>query len=148
MVAQGPRPHRARRIPEGRRRALPDRVHHNATGNAHDLGLAYASRPSAAAARASSRPTSAKSARPTCSASRPSCAAALVELIRAGFEVLVEAGYAPEMAYFECLHELKLIVDLIYEGGIANMNYSISNTAEYGEYVTGPRIVTPKPRPR
>ena len=66
----------------------------------------------------------------------------LVELIRAGFEVLVEAGYAPEMAYFECLHEVKLIVDLIYEGGIANMNYSISNTAEYGEYVTGPRIVT------
>jgi ketol-acid reductoisomerase len=55
----------------------------------------------------------------------------------------VEAGYAPEMAYFECLHEVKLIVDLIYEGGIANMNYSISNTAEYGEYVTGPRIVTP-----
>ncbi len=66
----------------------------------------------------------------------------LVELIRAGFETLVEGGYAPEMAYFECLHEVKLIVDLIYEGGIANMNYSISNTAEYGEYVTGPRIVT------
>ena len=66
----------------------------------------------------------------------------LVELIRAGFETLVEAGYAPEMAYFECLHEVKLIVDLIYEGGIANMNYSISNTAEYGEYVTGPRIIT------
>jgi ketol-acid reductoisomerase len=66
----------------------------------------------------------------------------LVELIRAGFETLVEAGYPPEMAYFECLHEVKLIVDLIYEGGIANMNYSISNTAEYGEYVTGPRIVT------
>ncbi len=64
-----------------------------------------------------------------------------VELIKAGFETLVEAGYAPEMAYFECLHELKLIVDLIYEGGIANMNYSISNNAEYGEYVTGPRIV-------
>lgn len=68
----------------------------------------------------------------------------LVELIRAGFETLVEAGYAPEMAYFECLHEMKLIVDLIYEGGIANMNYSISNTAEYGEYVTGPRIITPE----
>ena len=66
----------------------------------------------------------------------------LVELIRGGYETLVEAGYAPEMAYFECLHEVKLIVDLIYEGGIANMNYSISNTAEYGEYVTGPRIVT------
>ncbi len=66
----------------------------------------------------------------------------LVELIKAGFETLVEGGYAPEMAYFECLHEVKLIVDLIYEGGIANMNYSISNTAEYGEYVTGPRIIT------
>jgi ketol-acid reductoisomerase len=65
-----------------------------------------------------------------------------VELIKAGYETLVEAGYAPEMAYFECLHELKLIVDLIYEGGIANMNYSISNNAEYGEYVTGPRIIT------
>ncbi|MBV9653320.1 MAG: ketol-acid reductoisomerase, partial [Acetobacteraceae bacterium] len=65
----------------------------------------------------------------------------LVELIKAGYETLVEAGYAPEMAYFECLHEVKLIVDLIYEGGIANMNYSISNTAEYGEYVTGPRII-------
>jgi ketol-acid reductoisomerase len=65
-----------------------------------------------------------------------------VELIKAGFETLVEAGYAPEMAYFECLHELKLIVDLIYEGGIANMNYSISNNAEYGEYVSGPKVVT------
>ena len=65
-----------------------------------------------------------------------------VELIKAGYETLVEAGYAPEMAYFECLHELKLIVDLIYDGGIANMNYSISNNAEYGEYVTGPKIVT------
>ncbi|MCY4007981.1 MAG: ketol-acid reductoisomerase [Rhodobacteraceae bacterium] len=65
----------------------------------------------------------------------------LVELIRSGFETLVEAGYAPEMAYFECLHEVKLIVDLIYEGGIANMNYSISNTAEYGEYVSGQRIL-------
>jgi ketol-acid reductoisomerase len=64
-----------------------------------------------------------------------------VELLKSGFETLVEAGYAPEMAYFECLHELKLIVDLIYEGGIANMNYSISNNAEYGEYVTGPKVV-------
>ena len=69
-----------------------------------------------------------------------------VELIKAGYETLVEAGYAPEMAYFECLHELKLIVDLIYEGGIANMNYSISNNAEYGEYVTGPRIVNDETR--
>ena len=65
-----------------------------------------------------------------------------VELVKMGFETLTEAGYAPEMAYFECLHELKLIVDLIYEGGIANMNYSISNNAEYGEYVSGPRVVT------
>ncbi|MDR0674609.1 MAG: ketol-acid reductoisomerase [Zoogloeaceae bacterium] len=70
----------------------------------------------------------------------------LVELIKAGFETLVEAGYAPEMAYFECLHEVKLIVDLIYEGGIANMNYSVSNNAEYGEYVTGPKIITAQSR--
>jgi ketol-acid reductoisomerase len=70
----------------------------------------------------------------------------LVELIRAGFETLVEAGYAPEMAYFECLHEVKLIVDLIYEGGIANMNYSISNTAEYGEYISGPRVINEETR--
>jgi ketol-acid reductoisomerase len=65
-----------------------------------------------------------------------------VELVKAGFEVLTEAGYAPEMAYFECLHELKLIVDLMYEGGIANMRYSISNTAEYGDLTRGPRVVT------
>ncbi len=64
-----------------------------------------------------------------------------VELVKAGFETLTEAGYPPEMAYFECLHELKLIVDLMYEGGIANMNYSISNNAEYGEYVTGPKVI-------
>src|SRR6266852_4050738 len=65
----------------------------------------------------------------------------LVELMKAGYETLVEAGYAPEMAYFECVHEVKLIVDLIYDGGIATMNYSVSNTAEYGEYVSGPRVV-------
>ncbi|MDR5762858.1 ketol-acid reductoisomerase [Caballeronia sp. LZ035] len=70
----------------------------------------------------------------------------LVDLIKAGFDTLVEAGYAPEMAYFECLHEVKLIVDLIYEGGIGNMNYGISNNAEFGEYVTGPRIVTAQTR--
>ena len=69
-----------------------------------------------------------------------------VDLIKMGYETLVEAGYAPEMAYFECLHELKLIVDLIYEGGIANMNYSISNNAEYGEYVTGPEIINEQSR--
>ena len=65
----------------------------------------------------------------------------LTALIQAGFETLVEAGYSPEMAYFECLHEVKLIVDLIYEGGIANMRYSISNTAEYGDLTRGPRII-------
>jgi ketol-acid reductoisomerase len=69
-----------------------------------------------------------------------------VELVKAGFDTLVEAGYAPEMAYFECLHELKLIVDLMFEGGIANMNYSISNNAEYGEYVTGPEVINAESR--
>jgi len=69
-----------------------------------------------------------------------------VELVKAGFETLVEGGYSPEMAYFECLHELKLIVDLMYEGGIANMNYSISNNAEYGEYVTGPKVINESSR--
>lgn len=69
-----------------------------------------------------------------------------VELVKMGFETLTEAGYAPEMAYFECLHELKLIVDLMFEGGIANMNYSISNNAEYGEYVTGPRVINEESR--
>ena len=116
-------------------------VHHNATGNAHDLGLAYAS--AIGGGRSGIIETN---FREECETDLFGEQAVLcggtVELIRCGFEVLVEAGYAPEMAYFECLHELKLIVDLIYEGGIANMNYSISNTAEYGEYVTGPRIVT------
>ena len=70
----------------------------------------------------------------------------VVELVKAGFETLVEAGYSPEMAYFECLHELKLIVDLMYEGGIANMNYSISNNAEFGEYVTGPEVINEQSR--
>jgi ketol-acid reductoisomerase len=70
----------------------------------------------------------------------------LVELIKAGYETLTDAGYAPEMAYFECLHEVKLIVDLIFEGGIANMNYSISNNAEFGEYVTGPEVINEQSR--
>src|SRR5499433_4079519 len=71
-----------------------------------------------------------------------------VELVKAGFDTLVEAGYAPEMAYFECLHELKLIVDLMYEGGIGTMNYSISNNAEYGEYVSGPKVIDEGTRQR
>ena len=90
--------------------------------------------------RASRRP-SPRRPRPTCSASRPCCAAALSELVKAGFETLIEAGYQPEVAYFECLHELKLIVDLMYEGGIAKMRWSVSDTAEYGDYIPGPRII-------
>jgi ketol-acid reductoisomerase len=111
------------------------------SGNAHDLGLSYAS--AIGGGRAGIIETTFKEECETdLFGEQAVLCGGLVELIRAGFETLVEAGYAPEMAYFECLHEVKLIVDLIYEGGIANMNYSISNTAEYGEYVTGPRIIT------
>jgi ketol-acid reductoisomerase len=118
-------------------------VHQDASGNAHDLGLSYAS--SIGGGRAGIIETNFKEECETdLFGEQVVLCGGLVELIRAGFETLVEAGYAPEMAYFECLHEVKLIVDLIYEGGIANMNYSISNTAEYGEYVTGPRIITPE----
>ena len=116
-------------------------VHQNATGQAMDLGLAYAS--AIGGGRSGIIETNFREECETdLFGEQVVLCGGLVELIRAGFETLVEAGYAPEMAYFECLHEVKLIVDLIYEGGIANMNYSISNTAEYGEYVTGPRIVT------
>ena len=115
----------------------------DASGNAHDLGLSYAS--AIGGGRAGIIETTFKEECETdLFGEQVVLCGGLVELIRAGFETLVEAGYAPEMAYFECLHEVKLIVDLIYEGGIANMNYSISNTAEYGEYVTGPRIITPE----
>ena len=116
-------------------------IHQDATGNAHDLGLSYAS--ANGGGRAGIIETTFKEECETdLFGEQVVLCGGLVELLRAGFETLVEAGYAPEMAYFECLHEVKLIVDLIYEGGIANMNYSISNTAEYGEYVTGPRIIT------
>ncbi|MBM6594531.1 ketol-acid reductoisomerase [Microvirga pudoricolor] len=116
-------------------------IHQDATGNAHDLGLSYAS--ANGGGRAGIIETTFKEECETdLFGEQVVLCGGLVELIKAGFETLVEAGYAPEMAYFECLHEVKLIVDLIYEGGIANMNYSISNTAEFGEYVTGPRIVT------
>jgi ketol-acid reductoisomerase len=117
-------------------------IHRDASGNAHDLGLSYAS--AIGGGRAGVIETSFREECETdLFGEQVVLCGGLVELIRAGYETLVEAGYAPEMAYFECLHEVKLIVDLIYEGGIANMNYSISNTAEYGEYVTGPRIITP-----
>ena len=113
------------------------------TGNAHDLGLSYAS--AIGGGRAGIIETTFKEECETDLFGEQSVlCGGLVELMKAGFETLVEAGYAPEMAYFECVHEVKLIVDLIYEGGIANMNYSISNTAEYGEYVSGPRVVTPE----
>ena len=116
-------------------------VHQNASGNAHELGLAYAS--AIGGGRSGVIETTFREECETdLFGEQAVLCGGLVELIRAGFETLVEAGYAPEMAYFECLHEVKLIVDLIYEGGIANMNDSISTTAEYGEYVTGPRIVT------
>ena len=112
-----------------------------ASGNALDIGLSYAS--AVGGGRSGIIETTFKEECETdLFGEQVVLCGGLIELIRAGFETLVEAGYAPEMAYFECLHEVKLIVDLIYEGGIANMNYSISNTAEWGEYVSGPRIVT------
>ena len=116
-------------------------VHQDKSGAARDIALSYAS--AIGSGRAGIIETNFREETETDLFGEQAvlCGGA-VELIKAGFETLVEAGYAPEMAYFECLHELKLIVDLIYEGGIANMNYSISNNAEYGEYVTGPRVVT------
>jgi ketol-acid reductoisomerase len=118
-------------------------VDQDATGGAMDLGLAYAS--AIGGGRSGIIETSFREECETdLFGEQAVLCGGLVELIRAGFETLTEAGYAPEMAYFECLHEVKLIVDLIYEGGIANMNYSISNTAEFGEYVSGPRVVTPE----
>ncbi|WP_333605902.1 ketol-acid reductoisomerase [Novosphingobium sp.] len=116
-------------------------VHQDVTGNAHDIALAYAS--GVGGGRSGIIETN---FREECETDLFGEQAVLcggtTALIQAGFETLVEAGYAPEMAYFECLHELKLIVDLLYEGGIANMRYSISNTAEYGDITVGPRIIT------
>src|SRR4051794_33858621 len=113
----------------------------DASGNAHDVALSYAS--AIGGGRSGVIETSFKEECETdLFGEQVVLCGGLPHLIMGGFETLVEAGYAPEMAYFECLHEVKLIVDLMYEGGIANMNYSISNTAEYGEYITGPRIVT------
>jgi ketol-acid reductoisomerase len=118
-------------------------IHQDASGNAHDLGLSYAS--AIGGGRAGIIETTFKEECETdLFGEQTVLCGGLVELMKAGYETLVEAGYAPEMAYFECVHEVKLIVDLIYEGGIANMNYSVSNTAEYGEYVSGPRVITPK----
>jgi len=116
-------------------------IDQDASGNAHDIAVAYAS--AIGGGRSGIIETTFKEECETdLFGEQAVLCGGLVELIRAGFETLVEAGYAPEMAYFECLHEVKLIVDLIYEGGIANMNYSISNTAEFGEYTSGPRLVT------
>ena len=115
-------------------------VNNNASGKAMDIGLAYCS--AIGGGRSGIIETDFKQECETdLFGEQAVLCGGLVELIRAGFETLVEAGYDPEMAYFECLHEVKLIVDLIYEGGIANMNYSISNTAEYGEYVSGRRVL-------
>ncbi len=116
-------------------------IDQDASGNAHDIALSYAC--AIGGGRSGVIETTFKEECETdLFGEQVVLCGGLVELIRGGFETLVEAGYAPEMAYFECLHEVKLIVDLIYEGGIANMNYSISNTAEFGEYHSGPRIVT------
>jgi ketol-acid reductoisomerase len=116
-------------------------VHADKTGKARDLALSYAAANGGGKAGVIETNFREETETDLFGEQAVLCGGA-VELIKAGFETLTEAGYAPEMAYFECLHELKLIVDLIYEGGIANMNYSISNNAEYGEYVTGPKIVT------
>ncbi len=120
-------------------------VHQDKSGKARDLALSYAM--ANGGGKAGIIETSFKEETETDLFGEQAvlCGGA-VELIKMGFETLVEAGYAPEMAYFECLHELKLIVDLIYEGGIANMNYSISNNAEYGEYVTGPEVINEESR--
>jgi ketol-acid reductoisomerase len=116
-------------------------IHQDASGQAHALALSYAS--AVGGGRSGIIETNFKEECETdLFGEQAVLCGGVVGLIQAGYETLVEAGYSPEMAYFECLHEVKLIVDLIYEGGIANMNYSISNTAEFGEYVTGPRIVT------
>jgi len=118
-------------------------VHQNASGNALEVALSYAS--AIGGGRSGIIETTFREECETdLFGEQAVLCGGVTKLIQAGFETLVEAGYAPEMAYFECLHEVKLIVDLIYEGGIANMRYSISNTAEYGDYVTGPRIVTPE----
>ena len=115
-------------------------VHQNKSGKARDLALSYAM--ANGGGKAGIIETNFREETETdLFGEQAVLCGGTVELVKAGFETLVEAGYAPEMAYFECLHELKLIVDLIYEGGIANMNYSISNNAEYGEYVSGPRVV-------
>ncbi|HZR69815.1 MAG TPA: ketol-acid reductoisomerase [Burkholderiales bacterium] len=116
-------------------------VHRDPSGRARDLALSYAA--AIGGARAGVIETTFKEETETdLFGEQTVLCGGCVELVKAGFETLVEAGYAPEMAYFECLHELKLIVDLMYEGGIGTMNYSISNNAEYGEYVTGPKIIT------
>ncbi|HJR22714.1 MAG TPA: ketol-acid reductoisomerase [Dongiaceae bacterium] len=116
-------------------------VAQNASGNALELGLSYAS--AIGGGRSGIIETNFREECETdLFGEQVVLCGGLTALIQAGYETLVEAGYAPEMAYFECLHEVKLIVDLIYEGGIANMRYSISNTAEYGDYTRGPRIVT------
>jgi len=116
-------------------------VHQDKSGSARDLALSYAA--AIGGGRAGIIETNFREETETdLFGEQAVLCGGVVELIKAGFETLTEAGYAPEMAYFECLHEMKLIVDLIYEGGIANMNYSISNNAEYGEYVTGPRVIT------
>ena len=116
-------------------------VQQDATGKAHDIGLAYAL--GIGGARAGVLDTTFQVETETdLFGEQCVLCGGVTALMKAGFETLVEAGYAPENAYFECIHEMKLIVDLIYQSGFAGMRYSISNTAEYGDYVTGPKIIT------
>lgn len=115
-------------------------IHKDASGNAKDIGLSYAS--AIGSGRAGIIETNFKDETETdLFGEQAVLCGGLTQLIQNGYEVLVEDGYPPEMAYFECLHEVKLIVDLIYEGGLENMRYSISNTAEFGDYVSGPKVV-------
>ena len=142
MIAPKSPGHLVRRVyTEGRGVPALLAIQQDASGHAHELGLAYAH--GIGSTRAGVLQTTFKEETESdLFGEQAVLCGGLTSLIKKGFETLVEAGYAPEIAYFECLHEVKLIVDLIYEGGIANMDYSISNTAEYGQYVTGPRMVT------
>jgi len=120
-------------------------IHRDVSGNAHDLTLSYGA--AIGGGRAGIIETTFREECETdLFGEQTVLCGGVVELMKAGYDTLVDAGYAPEMAYFECIHEMKLIVDLIYEGGIANMNYSVSNTAEYGEYVSGPRVINAETR--
>ena len=142
MIApKAPRPSRARGLPGGRRRPGLVAVHQDASGHAGGLALAYAT--GIGCTRAGVLETTFTEETETdLFGEQAVLCGGVSALVKAGFETLVEAGYQPEIAYFECMHELKLIVDLIYQGGLNYMRYSVSDTAEYGDYIAGPHIIT------